>query len=63
MSKKSEDDLAALQLALVQYQQQAIASGRRDVIVFEGRDAAGKDGAIKRIKFAYECCPSLSSSP
>ena len=49
MSKKSEDDLATLQLALVQYQQQAIASGRRDVIVFEGRDAAGKDGAIKRI--------------
>lgn len=44
-----ETDLERLQLALVTWQQGAIADGRRTVVVFEGRDAAGKDGAIKRV--------------
>jgi len=46
---KSDDDLIPLQTALVRYQQHAIEAGLRDLIIFEGRDAAGKDGAIKRI--------------
>src|SRR5678815_812444 len=48
---KNGDDreLDALQIALVRYQQDAIAEGRRDLVIFEGRDTAGKDGAIKRI--------------
>ncbi len=41
--------IEALQIELVRYQQAAIASGAKDLVVFEGRDAAGKDGAIKRI--------------
>lgn len=44
-----KDQLIALQAALVALQQQAIASGERIVVVLEGRDTAGKDGAIKRI--------------
>jgi polyphosphate kinase 2 len=43
------DTLELLQLGLVHLQQAAIASGERMVIVLEGRDGAGKDGAIKRI--------------
>jgi polyphosphate kinase 2 len=50
MSKDAyEKELAALQLALVQFQQDAMTTGEKAVIVFEGRDAAGKDGTIKRI--------------
>ncbi len=41
--------LEALQLGLVQMQQAMVASGERAVVVLEGRDAAGKDGTIKRI--------------
>jgi polyphosphate kinase 2 len=46
---KYQDQLIALQTALVAFQQQAIASGERIVVILEGRDAAGKDGVIKRI--------------
>ena len=50
---KSEDAyehaLAELQLALVRYQQGAMKSGEKALIVFEGRDTAGKDGAIERV--------------
>jgi polyphosphate kinase 2 len=42
-------DLVKLQAALVRYQQWAIKEGQKVVIVFEGRDGAGKDGSIKRI--------------
>lgn len=49
MAKSDDDDLEALQVALVRYQVDAIAKGQRDLVVFEGRDTAGKDGAIKRI--------------
>jgi polyphosphate kinase 2 len=41
--------IKALQIELVRYQQAAMASGAKDLVIFEGRDAAGKDGAIKRI--------------
>lgn len=44
-----DHDLKDLQAALVRYQQSAIVSGDRVLVIFEGRDAAGKDGAIKRI--------------
>src|SRR4051794_27811342 len=49
MAKSDDDDLEALQVLLVRYQQHAIESGAKDLVIFEGRDAAGKDGAIKRI--------------
>jgi polyphosphate kinase 2 len=39
----------ALQLGLVRLQADMAATGRRAVIVLEGRDAAGKDGLIKRL--------------
>jgi polyphosphate kinase 2 (PPK2 family) len=38
-----------LQLALIKLQQKAIKDGWKILTVFEGRDAAGKDGAIARI--------------
>lgn len=41
--------IETLQVALVRYQQAAIANGDKVVVAFEGRDAAGKDGTIKRI--------------
>ena len=44
-----KQELAELQADLVRYQQWAMAEGEKVVIVFEGRDGAGKDGAIKRI--------------
>ena len=44
-----EDALEALQIELVETQHWAIETGLKVLIVFEGRDSAGKDGAIKRI--------------
>ena len=41
--------LESAQAALVRYQQWAMKTGDKALIVFEGRDGAGKDGAIKRI--------------
>ena len=52
MSKHDDDydkELRKLQIDLVRFQQAAIASGQKDVVILEGRDTAGKDGAIKRI--------------
>ena len=60
MAKKHDDDdneddhhykrkLRALQIELVKLQRQLIADGARVLIVLEGRDGAGKDGAIKRL--------------
>lgn len=43
------DTLEALQIQMVETQAWAIEQGLKVVIVFEGRDAAGKDGAIKRM--------------
>ena len=41
--------LRRLQTELVKVQRHAIAHDHRVLIIFEGRDAAGKDGVIKRI--------------
>lgn len=49
---KSEDyetELVQLQLALIALQKKAITEGDKILVVFEGRDAAGKDGTIARI--------------
>src|SRR6187402_3617142 len=44
-----EAELTRLQIELVAMQQWVIAEGARVLVIFEGRDAAGKGGAIKRI--------------
>lgn len=62
MAKKKHDDddddsgdrhykraLHALQVELVKLQRRLIAEGARVLVVLEGRDAAGKDGTIKRL--------------
>jgi polyphosphate kinase 2 len=41
-----ETQLKQRQLALVRWQQRAIEAGEKVLIIFEGRDAAGKDGSI-----------------
>ncbi len=43
-----EQDLEKLQIELVKLQRTIQLTGRRVVILFEGRDAAGKGGAIRR---------------
>jgi polyphosphate kinase 2 len=47
--EKYEHQLRKLQIELVKSQIWAIKEGRKAVIIFEGRDAAGKDGCIKRV--------------
>lgn len=47
--KVYEEELARLQLELVKLQDWVKARGLRVVVIFEGRDAAGKGGVIKRI--------------
>lgn len=56
MPKNSHDDedhygriLYALQIELVKLQRRLIAENERVLIILEGRDGAGKDGAIKRL--------------
>jgi len=61
MGKKNADQVAPvsqqeykkalreLQVELVKVQRAVIASGIKVLVIFEGRDAAGKDGTIKRI--------------
>jgi polyphosphate kinase 2 len=44
-----EAELERLQIDLVSMQQWVVETGTRVVVIFEGRDAAGKGGAIKRI--------------
>lgn len=46
---KYEKELAKLQVELVKLQEWIKQKGLRVVVLFEGRDAAGKGGAIKRI--------------
>ncbi|HEY2032891.1 MAG TPA: polyphosphate kinase 2 [Rhizomicrobium sp.] len=41
--------LRDLQIELVKLQRELIATGARVLLILEGRDGAGKDGAIKRI--------------
>ena len=45
-----EDQLDALQIELVKCQAWVRDSGARVIVVFEGRDAAGKGGTIKRFR-------------
>jgi polyphosphate kinase 2 len=52
MGKSNNDDeyereLERHQLALVRWQQRAIESAEKVLVIFEGRDAAGKDGSIR----------------
>jgi len=42
-------ELQAAQIELVKLQRHVIETGQKVLVIFEGRDAAGKDGAIKRI--------------
>lgn len=48
--KHYESDMAALQIELVKLQSWAKVSGARIACVFEGRDASGKGGTIKRLR-------------
>jgi len=41
--------LRELQIELVKFQRHLISRGDRILVIVEGRDAAGKDGAIKRV--------------
>lgn len=45
-----EDEMEAVQRELVKLQADVKATGKRLVVVFEGRDAAGKGGTIKRVR-------------
>ena len=47
--RQYEKELLRLQTELVYMQEWIVANGKRLVVLFEGRDTAGKDGAIKRI--------------
>ena len=47
--KEYDNTLRRLQIELVKLQKQIIAHGERILVIFEGRDAGGKDGTIKRI--------------
>ena len=50
LSKKAyEKELRRLQVELVKMEDWVSATGARIVVIFEGRDAAGKGGTIKRI--------------
>ena len=48
-AKHYEKELARLQVELAHLQSWVVKTGARIVVVFEGRDAAGKGGMIKRI--------------
>ncbi|HEY5261532.1 MAG TPA: polyphosphate kinase 2 [Solirubrobacteraceae bacterium] len=47
--KQYEEELLRMQTELVYMQEWIVARGQRLVVLFEGRDTAGKDGVIKRI--------------
>ena len=47
--KLYEKELAKLHIELVRLQKWVIDKGLKVVVIFEGRDAAGKGGAIKRV--------------
>ncbi len=44
-----EDELEKLQAQLVALQEWVVANGERIIVIFEGRDAAGKGGVLRRI--------------
>ena len=47
--KQYEKELLRMQTELVYMQEWIVANGQRLVVLFEGRDTAGKDGTIKRV--------------
>jgi polyphosphate kinase 2 len=47
--KAYEKELRTLQIELLKLQRHFLATGQRMVCLFEGRDAAGKDGCISRV--------------
>lgn len=47
--KQYKDELYRLQVELVKLQRDIIAENRKLLVLLEGRDAAGKDGVVKRI--------------
>jgi polyphosphate kinase 2 len=49
--KDYERELAKLEIELVKMQRWIMHKGLKVVVVFEGRDSAGKGGTIKRIKY------------
>ncbi len=48
-SGKHKADFHAVDLGLVELQKRVIKTGRKILIILEGRDGAGKDGVIRRI--------------
>jgi len=48
-SKEYEKELASLHVQLVRLQEWAVETGAKICVIFEGRDGAGKGGAIKAI--------------
>jgi polyphosphate kinase len=55
--KEFDQELARLQVELTRLQAWAVAEGARVIVVFEGRDTAGKGGVIKRI--TERCSPRV----
>ena len=55
--KQFESELYRLQVELTRLQAWAVAEGARVIVVFEGRDTAGKGGVIKRI--TERCSPRV----
>ena len=47
--EKSDKALYDLQVELTRLQKHVIATGKKVLVIFEGRDSSGKDGTIKRI--------------
>ena len=48
--KEYDAQMASLQLQLVRLMRDVIDTGKRMVVLFEGRDAAGKGGTIERVR-------------
>ena len=55
--KAFEKELYRLQVELTRLQAWAVAEGARVIVVFEGRDTAGKGGVISRIM--QRCSPRV----
>ncbi|TCJ12659.1 polyphosphate kinase 2 [Flaviaesturariibacter flavus] len=49
MKKEQKKQMQSLYVELVKLQKEVIASGLKLLLILEGRDAAGKDGTVKRI--------------
>ena len=67
--KEYEGELRKLQVELCKLQDWVKREGRRIIVVFEGRDAAGKGGTIKAITERVSparlphCCPASAIGP